>query len=261
MEHGCMIVLRLRKLVESKCDKLALNFSHKAIEAFRRSSDIQPLHLTVCQTQDLQETYLSLLFKFKKLEMLKKELESMDDDSAYDFLRSSLDREAVDKATMEKTEQINPVLATTVDKKSGFNRLLKYRTRVNQYALQLYVIRLLSNDSFSEEANADRLKHYLKRWIEHYKDEKNFKDLFRKLVNNSHCRLQQYVACGVLFDMVRRCFQLSACFYLSGVATNRICSFFLVSRRAGAGLANILLGPYQGDQRFRDEKIRRCCRC
>lgn len=199
-----MIALRLRKLVESKCDKMALNFSQKAIYAIHRSSDDQPLRKTVSvrQHQDLQETYLSLLFKFKELDLLKKELQSMDDDSAYDFLRSSLDTE---KASQTKTEQVNPALITASDKRSGGNRLLKYQIKVNQIALQLYVIRLLSNNDFSEEANADRLRHYLKRWIHHYKDEANFKESFKKLVNNARCRLQLYLACETLFAAVSYC--------------------------------------------------------
>lgn len=205
MENGCMIRLRLRKLIDSKCDKLALNFSQKVIRAIRCSTDDQMLRQTVSfsQYQDLQETFLSLLYKFKKLDELKRELQSMDDNSAYDFLRHSLDSETTQNRMTE--ENPLPLDAQIPNKKSNGSRLLKYLSKVNQIALQLYVIRLLVMDDFQKSGHVDKFNYFLCLWLRQHKDEPTFREIFQKLMKNAKSRSGLYCACDVLHSEVSGC--------------------------------------------------------
>lgn len=197
-----MIRLRLRKLIDSKCDDLALNFSQKVIQAIRCSSDDQMLRRTVSilQYQDLQETCLSLLYKFKKLDEVKRELQSMDDISAYDFLRNSLDSETTQNRMTE--ENPLPLDAQTPNKKSNANRLLKYLAKVNQIALQLYVIRLFVVDDFKKSGHVDKFNYFLCLWLRKHKHEPAFREHFQKLMKNAKSRSALYCACDVLHSEV-----------------------------------------------------------
>lgn len=201
MERGCMIVLRLRKLIESKSDKHAFNFCQKALQAIRTSRSDQPLrqNVSVRQHQDLQEAYMSLLVKYKKYVQLKDEIEELEEGALYAFLRCSIETERVEKAA---DEQANNEALVPMAPKRKKNRLLKYQCQVNQFAIQLYVQRLLSIENF-ESDHQKKLNYFLGLWLHQYKNDDGFRDKFKTLVDCAYSRFHLYLACEKLWQEVK----------------------------------------------------------
>lgn len=205
-ERGCMIVMRVQKLVESKCDQLAFKLCRQAIHAIRLCTNAHPLRHTVSvrQHQSLLETYLSLLFKSKRLDDINAELDSMDADSAAEYIENSI-------ISIGKTEIIiarKKAISNNVDVASlatnnshlYVNRLHKYHVRVSQYALQYFLLKTLRADH--SEENSARIQRLLRLWLDQHRNESNFHDLFSKLVLNSKSKFQIYFCCETLYRMV-----------------------------------------------------------
>lgn len=195
-----MIIMRLERLVDTKCDKLAVNFCQKALQAIRASgpSEVLQTSVTTGNYQRLLRNWLALLVKLKQFDTMKSILESMSDEDISDFLRFSRDAE-LSQRTAEITQQSLPLpLATPATKRSTEHRLLKNLSRVNQIALHLYIIRLLRMDPFDEELNRNILLHYLTLWISDYSDKEDFDTLFKDLLKNAATSRQSFIACDAL---------------------------------------------------------------
>lgn len=206
-ERGCMIVMRVQKLVESKCDQLAFNLCQHAIHAIRLCTNAHPLRHTVSvrQHQSLLETYLSLLIKSKRWEDINAELNAMDTESAAEYIENSF-------ISIGRTEEI---IAKKKDVCSGgsaesnsdnnsshlyVNRLHKYHVRVSQYALQYFLVNTLRADHSDE--NSTMIRRLLRLWMDQHRMATNFNDLFSKLVLNSKTKFQIYFCCETLYRTV-----------------------------------------------------------
>lgn len=207
-ERGCMIVMRVQKLVESKCDQLAFKLCRHAIHAIRLCTNAHPLRHTVSvrQHQSLLETYLSLLFKLKRLDDINTELDSMDAESAAEYIENSF-------ISIEKTETIIAKkkaicnsygnVASMSDNNSSHlyvNRLHKYHVRISQYALQYLLVNTLRADHSDE--NSAMIRRLLRLWMDQHRTQLNFNDLFSKLVLNSKTKFQIYFCCETLYETV-----------------------------------------------------------
>lgn len=211
-----MIMLRLLKLIDTKCDRLALNFCQKALQAIRASSGTEALRTSVTEGnyQKLQQTYLSLLVKFKQGDVLKATLKAMDYDTATDFLRYSRDAEITERASLINSEQSNAVpitstSTTAVPKKPSEYRLLKYLSKVNKIALNSYLIQLFEMETFVEDKHRDLMTHYLAIWIREHRSENNFHALFKNLVNRATSSARIFIACDILCIEVRKIIKYS----------------------------------------------------
>lgn len=237
-----MITMRLRKLIESKCDELAIRFCRRALKAIRGCDNMHPLRQTVSvrHHQTILETYFSLLVKYKKLNELKQELESIDFDSMDEFILNNIntistnaenskrekcsliEQENVSHQIFESSSRTNslvtsqsqavPSTSSSVtntkcisSEQIQFNRLHKYLIKVNEFALQLFVLRILSDSQFTEKTHRATLEKFLTLWIDQHKHESNFDNLFTKLIANSRTRLQMYISCEILFNHVSAC--------------------------------------------------------
>lgn len=250
MERGCMIALRLHKLIESKIDKHALNFSQKALQAIRLSTGEQILrqNVSVRQHQDLLEAYMSLLIKFQKYVQLKNEVESMDEGALHQFLWYSLETERVETAAEDKSN--NEPTAPGLPKRKRY-RLLKWQKEANQFAVQLYVMKVLNLEHFDDAVHRGRLEYFLGLWLHQYKNAADFRERFKKLVDHSFSRLQLYVACEKLHHEVSHFIPLLllACILFHSL----ICLdefLFAVTQRNRIIYANVLQGANHRHQLF-----------
>lgn len=209
-ERGCMIEMRAHALIESKCDKLALNFITEALRAIRMCTNDHSLRRTVSllQHQRLLEMYFSLLYKFKESSRLKQELEEMEIESAKEFIVNSF-------ATVDANEAKNPKLQSnsesfnakkrssskqTSSSSSCVMRLHKYHVLVSQYALQLILVRVLSGEY---GLGLDYIfTDLLTEWIRRNKSQANFDELFQKLINTAVSNAVIYDCCEVLYKLV-----------------------------------------------------------
>lgn len=239
--------MRVRKLVESKCDQLALKLSRQAIRAIRYCTDAHPLRQTVSvrQHQSLLEVYLSLLFKYKKIAEIKDELQQMDYESSTEFLINSfssinenesiiVNRNAVAITSQRNEIDQNKIASIAITstatpgsqlgKRLNSNRLHKHHVRVSQYALQLFIVRTLTEES--NDTRNSTLEQFLGFWIEQHKHESNFQDLFAKLVHNAQNKFQKYICCESLYKTVNkinsRLLQIGKYFILHNI----FCFFF-----------------------------------
>lgn len=203
-ERGCMIEMRARALIESKCDKLALNFITEALRAIHMCTHDHLLRRTVSllQHQSLFELYFSLLYKFKESSRLKTELEAMKVDAVKEFIVNSF-------ATIDANEATNPALksqtpnATKKCKKpTCTTRLHKYHVSVTQYALQYILVRVLSGEYGTSDLETVFIA-LLTEWIRRNKPKDNFYELFRKLIQTAYSSEVIYDCCRVLYEMVR----------------------------------------------------------
>lgn len=205
-ERGCMIEMRARKLIESKCDKLALNFVMEALRAIRMCADDHLLRQTVSllQHHNLLEMYFCLLYKFKESSRLKTELESMEIVSAKEFILNSF-------ATIDAylaNQQYRAKFQTKMKPKvTCAGRLHKYHVSVSQYALQLILVRILSGE-YSETIGLDTIfQDLLIEWIRRNLDRNNFDELFQKLIQTASSNSQIYESCEIVFEWVRMKFR------------------------------------------------------
>lgn len=201
-----MIVMRVQKLVESKCDQLAFKLCRQAIHAIRLCTNAHPLRHTVSvrQHQTLLETYLSLLFKFKRLEDINTELDSMDAESAAEYIENSFISIDKTEAVIARKKAIgsNGNVASMADHNNHLyvNRLHKYHVRVSQYALQYFLVKTLRTEH--SEENLAMIRRLLRLWMDQHRNEANFHDLFYKLVLNSKTKFQFYFCCETLYRTV-----------------------------------------------------------
>lgn len=204
MERGCMIEMRARKLIETKCDRLAMNFVTEALRAIRTSTDEHLLRRTVSlgQHQSLLEIYFSLLSKFKAIDRIQSELETMELETVKEFILNSF-------ATIDAYVAINAQklrLKSQTGKKeqvqlSSAQRLHKYHVRVSEYALQLLLTRLLRGECGTDDV--DKIfRPLLSKWIQRNKQMDNFDELFQRLTQTATSNTQIYECCEILFELV-----------------------------------------------------------
>lgn len=196
-----MIEMRARKLIETKCDRFALNFVTEALRVIRLCTDEHLLRQTVSliQHQSLLEIYFSLLYKFKESSRLKTELETMDVQAAKEFILNSfatidiyVSRNERLQRLKSQTEQIKPTAA---------GRLHKYQVSLSQYALQLILTRILSAE-YSTDGLDVAFRDLLTEWIRRKKHHANFGELFHKLVQTTASSSYVYDCCEILYEMV-----------------------------------------------------------
>lgn len=207
MERGCMIEMRAQKLIESRtCDDMALRFICRALRAIRTCTDDHMLRKTVScrQLQSLLECYLSLLYKMKRYDKLRHELESMDLESVREFIVNSF-WSVSQYLTMNHKENCSTAKERNREKKtekSWIDRLLKYHLSVCKYAVQLILTRILNEEYKNENLN-ETLGELLGIWIKQNRQQPNFNELFRRLVQTSKTSAQIYNCCEYFYRMVR----------------------------------------------------------
>lgn len=203
-----MIVMRVQKLVESKCDQLAFKLCRQAIHAIRLCTNAHPLRHTVSvrQHQSLLETYLSLLFKSKRLDSINTELDAMDAESGAEYIENSFISIGKTEMIIAKKKAIGSTeiaSSSSVTDQNNFlyvNRLHKYHVRVSQYALQYFLVKTLRADHSDE--NSGMIRRLLRLWMDQHRNESNFHELFSKLVLNSKTKFQIYFCCEILYRTV-----------------------------------------------------------
>lgn len=231
-ERGCMIVMRAQKLIEAKCDQMGMRLIRKALCAIRSCTADHPLrqNVSVKQHLNLLEMYLSLLYKYKKLTELKNELDSMTYDSAKEFIyysyssiKLSTDKKSptqvadpptatetvtsqkktkkANKKTAKKsqtqlqTQTVHPKGTNALPSKPTYaDRLYKYHSLVHKYALQLFLIRLLSTENSAYDFD-ETLNNILYMWIIDHMNDPNFRESFRKLMQTSKDNSLIYFCC------------------------------------------------------------------
>lgn len=201
-ERGCMIQMRVQALIESKCDKLALNFLTEALRVIRICTNDHSLRRTisVLQHQNLLELYFSLLYKFKESARLKCELEALDINAAKEFILNSFATIDANESTLNTKSQTN-MSTKKSSKQSYVIRLHKYHVSVSQYALQLILVRMLSGEYGTDDLAAIFIA-LLSEWIRRNKQKDNFDELFQKLIQTAASNAIIYDCCEVLYKMV-----------------------------------------------------------
>lgn len=205
-ERGCMIELRLKQLIDAKCDKFAFNLSQRAIRATKSCNDERLLLHTINYSQYffILENYLSLLYKYKQLDKVKQELEKLDFEEAHSFLQKCLTTMQKNEkfiAYKKKTSQNNPIGSGAAQIEApNPSRLHKYHICVCEYALQLILVRSLSEEY--DQTRTEKMGQLLGVWIRKYQREKNFAERFHKLVQNARSNYQIYECCEVLYKRV-----------------------------------------------------------
>lgn len=198
-----MIEMRACALIESKCDKLALNFITEALRVIRMCTNDHQLRRTVSllQHQRLLEMYFSLLYKFKESSRLKQELEDMDIESAKEFIVNSFATVDANAAKYPELHQaVGAKNRSTVKHTTCAMRLHKYHALVSQYALQLILVRVLSGEY---GLGLDQIfSALLTEWIRRNKSSASFDELFQKLINTAVSNEVVYDCCAVLYKLV-----------------------------------------------------------
>lgn len=191
-----MIEMRALKLIESKCDRLALNFISEALRVIRMCTDDHLLRQTVSCRQHLNllELYFSLLYKFKESSRLKTELESMEIVSVKEFILNSF--YSIDAYLAN--QKLQPKKGHTV---TCAGRLHKYHVSVSQYALQLILVRFLSGQ-YGTDGLGTVFEHLLTEWIRRNESRTDFHDLFQKIIQTAASNSQIYECCEIIFKRV-----------------------------------------------------------
>ncbi|XP_031617631.1 uncharacterized protein LOC116337332 isoform X2 [Contarinia nasturtii] len=202
IERGCMIDMRVKKLIASKCDRFAMNFVTEALRAIQTCTDDHMLRRVVSlgQNQSLLEIYFSFLYKFKESSRLKVELEAMHLDSAKEFILNCF-------ATIDFYEATNQRLRSTIHASNAMKkahpaaaRLHKYHVSVSQYALQLILVRLLAGEYGNDGVEAT-FRDLLTEWIRRNREQENFDKLFHKLIQTASSNSRIYECCEILYDL------------------------------------------------------------
>lgn len=211
-----MIELRARALIESKCDRFALNFVTEALRSIRMCTDDHMLRRTVSvlQHQSLLEMYYSLLWKFKESSRLKTELEAMEIESAKEFIQYSFATIDANEMKLSKFKlQTNGQAAGSSTKaamalakrsagiQACTQRLHKYHVLVSHYALQLILVRLLSGEYGMDDLETP-FRTLLTEWILRNKPKDNFDELFQKLIQTASSNAVVYDCCEILYELV-----------------------------------------------------------
>lgn len=299
-ERGCMIMLRAQKLVEDKCDYYAMKFIRQAFRAIRSCTEAHPLRQVVSFRQHivLLGIYLSLLYKYKKVDELKAELELMSFETAKDFILLSFasvkdEEEKLNKQRIEAMQAANDANTTSQNKRkkkqdkkeekksnrkstkaqqvsttpdvvnipkpTNASRLHKYHILVNQYALQLILVRILStNDVVDLEGNENGIGDLLKLWIEENKHRDNFADLFRQLVQRAKADGTIFSICEFYHQTVsKKKYRVTQNF--DGIKALKFSRSLLISVSDGSrnSAAHILFPAHQPPQRVGRKEIRR----
>ncbi|XP_055312611.1 uncharacterized protein LOC129574543 isoform X2 [Sitodiplosis mosellana] len=202
IERGCMIEMRARKLIETKCDRLAMNFVTEALRVIQMCTDEHVLRRTVSlgHNQTLLEIYFSLMYKFKESSRLKTELEAMELESVKEFIINSFATIDAHVALTNRKKSIAKPKTGKKEQLSSAARLHKYHLAVSQYALQLILVRILSGE-YTTNGLENIFRRLLIEWIRRNKDLTNFEELFQKLIQTAASNSQIYDCCEILFEM------------------------------------------------------------
>lgn len=187
-----MLVMRTQKLIDSKCDQLALKLCRRIIQSIRMCSDCHPLRKTVSivQHQFILQTYCALLYKYKKMDELKSELNAIDIESALKFIEyAHLKYERLIKRELNES-----------DGKRKSNRLIKYVQHVNQFALQYFLVKNLRTGCGDRHSRIVQLM--LKMWLIQHHVDADFSAMFAKLVENAANQSLVYACCDTLHRTV-----------------------------------------------------------
>lgn len=186
-----MMALRTIKLVESKCDQMALKLSHRATLALRSCTGSHRLRnvVSIEQHQLLMEIYFSLLYKYKKLEKIKFELRILDDQSLHRFIECTFNR-------------LNDSIAKP--KYHRIARLTKYLKCVNQFALQFRLVQLLHFD-YNSQLHDQLIQPLFLLWLRQHRGATNFNELLMKLMANAVDKNQKYLCCQIIHESVSIC--------------------------------------------------------
>lgn len=242
-----MIEMRARKLIESRCERLALNFVIEALRVIQSCTDEHLLRRTVSlgQHQTLLEMYYCLLYKFKELARIKTELEQMAVDSAKEFIINSF--VTIDAHQIHSKSQSSR--ANARKQQSCAQRLHKYLVLVSQYALQLILVRLLGGE-YGTNGLESAFQDLLSAWIRRHKPQANFDELFQKLVNTAASNNVAYECCELLYHTVRS----NESVFISNHAYNFV--FVSVPEQLRHRAQTILFRIDQGNQCFGKQKVR-----
>lgn len=199
--------MRVQALIESKLDKLAINFLTEALRVIRTCTNDHLLRRTisVLQHQNLLEMYFSLLYKSKESSRLKCELETMEIEAAKEFIINSFATIDAHEATNPQLKSNTQAIKTTMHKpdnrKSYIVRLHHYHVSVSQYALQLILVRILSGEYGMDDLETI-FTALLAEWIRRNKHHENFEELFQKLIQTASSNSVIYDCCAILYRMV-----------------------------------------------------------
>lgn len=198
-----MIEIRMRKLIESKCDRLAMNFVTEALRVIRQCTDDHLLRRTVSlgQHQSMLEIYFSLLYKFKESSRLKIEFEAMELEQVKEFIINSFATIDAYMAMTTKLKQKQKSQSTGKKQQSSAQRLHKYQVSVSQYALQLILVRILSG-KYCTDGLDNAFRQLLTEWIQRNRQQENFEELFQKLIQTAASNSKIYECCEILYEMV-----------------------------------------------------------
>lgn len=180
MERGCMIELRAQKLVESKLNPFAVNFTRHALRAIRSCTNGHTLlaNLSTRHHQCIMEIYYTLLLKSEKFSSLQSELAALDIQLAKQFIKNTY-------ATLQEMSKTPPKSSDTSKKsdkkRSWLDRLRKPYIYMSSFVLRFTLKRILNEDP-PQESNDHILKELLDIWIIEHEGAADFESLFSDLV-------------------------------------------------------------------------------
>lgn len=190
--------MRTQNLIDAKCDKFALKLIERIIYAIRRCTNCHPLRktLSIMQHQYLLQAYFSLLFKFKRIDHLKNELNAIDLESALKFIEYTYFKCDHFQASQSQWKNIiDAELKIT-------NRLHKFTQHMKQFSLQFFLIKFLRNN-VEHNVNYDRIiQIMIKIWLIAHHDSEDFNIMFTKLVENTSTNMLTYLCCDTLYKTV-----------------------------------------------------------
>lgn len=182
--------MRVKKLIDSKCDQIVLKFTQRIIYAIQLCTDCHPLRkrLSIKQHQFLLQIYFALLLKYKKIDILKTELDQID-------IKWALEYTQLKSLKKCSNEQIK-------------NRLWKHVENVSGFILQYFLIKLLRTNI--HDVDVDNLdpkniritQIVLKIWLIKHKHDRNFNLMFIKLMENANSKSIIYLCCETLYKTV-----------------------------------------------------------
>jgi hypothetical protein len=129
-------------------------------------------------------------------------IDAMDEGALYEFLCQSFATAARLKTSDETRANICPAVPARKTKQRD-QTLLLHRHYANNFAMVLYVLRLLNLENFDAAIHGERLKHFLTIWVHKFKHDKCFRKRFADLVSkNCFAHVQKYVASETLYREV-----------------------------------------------------------
>lgn len=201
MERGCMIELRAQKLVETKLNKFAINFTRHALRAIRACTNNHTLHANMSSRhyQCIMEIYYTLLLKCDMVGRLESELMALDMQLAKRFIKNAYDT----LNEMPKSPQQSNDKTTKSDKKrTWLDRIRKPYIYMSSYVLNFVLKRILNEDP-PQEDNNQILQELLDIFFQH-KNAAGFEMRFRDLVKTkSQSKARVFDCCEYFCEKVR----------------------------------------------------------